>query len=219
MKPPRMNYGACWEMRMAKVYEIDGVIPVIDPTAFVHPDAVIIGDVIIGPECYIGPCACLRGDFGRIVIGAGVNIQDACVIHTFPERDVIVEDNCHVGHGSVLHGCTVRKNALIGISSVVMDHAVIGENAFVAAMAFVKSGTLVGADMLFAGIPAKEIRRLTEEELQWKSNGTMLYQRLAARSLETMKEVLPLQSVESDRKRLSSTKSDACTLPEMKKRI
>jgi carbonic anhydrase/acetyltransferase-like protein (isoleucine patch superfamily) len=204
---------------MAKVYEIDGVIPVIDPTAFVHPDAVIIGDVMIGPECYIGPCACLRGDFGRIVIGAGVNIQDGCVIHTFPEQDMIVEDNCHVGHGSVLHGCTVRKNALIGISSVVMDHAVIGENAFVAAMAFVKSGTLVGANMLFAGIPAKEIRRLTEEELQWKSNGTMLYQRLAARSLETMKEALPLQSVESDRKRLSPTKNDACTLPEMKKRI
>jgi carbonic anhydrase/acetyltransferase-like protein (isoleucine patch superfamily) len=204
---------------MAKVYEIDGVIPVIDPTAFVHPDAVIIGDVMIGPECYIGPCACLRGDFGRIVIGVGVNIQDACVIHTFPELDVIVEDNCHVGHGSVLHGCTVRKNALIGISSVIMDHAVIGENAFVAAMAFVKSGTLVGANMLFAGIPAKEIRRLTEEELQWKSNGTMLYQRLAARSLETMKEALPLQSVESDRKRLSPTKNDACTLPEMKKRI
>lgn len=190
---------------MAKVYEIDGVIPVIDPTAFVHPDAVIIGDVLIGPECYIGPCASLRGDFGQIVIGAGVNIQDACVIHTFPERDVIVEDNCHVGHGSVLHGCTVRKNALIGISSVVMDHAVIGENAFVAAMAFVKSGTLVGANMLFAGIPAKEIRRLTEKELQWKSNGTLLYQRLAARSLETMKEVLPLQSVEPDRKRLSPT--------------
>jgi len=201
---------------MAKVYEIDGIIPVIAPSAFVHPDAVIIGDVIIGPKCYIGPCVCLRGDLGRIIIGAGVNIQDVCVIHSFPELDVTIEDNCHVGHGSVLHGCTVRKNALIGINSVVMDHSVIGENSFVAAMSFVKSGTLVGANMLVAGIPAKEIRRLSEEEIQWKSNGTMLYQRLADSSKATMKEVLPLQSEEPHRKRLGYSINDSKTLYKIK---
>lgn len=201
---------------MAKVYEFDGLIPVIAPTSFVHPDAVIIGDVIIGPGCYIGPCACLRGDLGRIVVGAGVNIQDTCVIHSFPEIDVIVEDNCHMGHGSVLHGCTIRKNALIGMNSVVMDHVVIGENSFVAAMAFVKSGTVVRENMLVAGLPAKEIRPLTTEEIKWKSNATLLYQRLAACSMATMKEVLPLQSVESHRKRSGYMKSDAITLPEMK---
>lgn len=187
-----------------KVYEFDGVVPVIDPSSFVHPDAVIIGDVIIGPCCYIGPCACLRGDFGRIMIGAGANIQDACVIHSFPAMDVILEENCHVGHGAILHGCTIRKNALIGMNSVVMDHVIIGENSFVAAMSFVKSGMSAGANMLIGGVPAKEIRLLKEEEILWKSKGTKLYQRLAARSMMSMQEVVPLESVESDRRRVDN---------------
>ncbi|TWJ14170.1 acyltransferase [Geobacter argillaceus] len=197
---------------MAKVYEMDGVIPVIDPTSFVHPDAVIIGDVIIGPRCYIGPCACLRGDLGRIMIGAGSNIQDTCVIHSFPEVDVLLEENCHVGHGAILHGCTIGRNALIGMNSVVMDRAVIGENSFVAAMSFVKSGMSAGANMLIAGVPAKEIRPLKEEEILWKSKGTMLYQRLAAHSMVSMREVVPLASEEPDRRRVSYTKNDAIPL-------
>jgi len=203
---------------MAKVYEMDGVIPVIDPTSFVHPDAVVIGDVIIGPRCYIGPCACLRGDLGRVMIGAGANIQDACVIHSFPEVDVLLEENCHVGHGAVLHGCTVRNNALIGMNSVVMDRAVIGENSFVAAMSFVKSGMSAGANMLIGGVPAKEIRPLKEEEILWKSKGTMLYQRLAAHSLVSMREVVPLASVEPDRRRVSYSERDAIPLHELKTR-
>ena len=203
---------------MAKVYEMDGVIPVIDPTSFVHPDAVIIGDVIIGPCCYIGPCACLRGDLGRIMIGAGVNIQDTCVIHSFPEVDVIVEENCHVGHGAILHGCTVRRNALIGMNSVVMDHALIGENSFVAAMSFVKSGMSVGANMLIGGVPAKEIRPLKEEEILWKTKGTMLYQRLAAHSIASMREAVPLESIEPDRRRVSYSETDGIPLRELKTR-
>ena len=203
---------------MAKVYEMDGVIPVIDPTSFVHPDAVIIGDVIIGPFCYIGPCACLRGDLGRIMIGAGVNIQDTCVIHSFPEVDVIVEENCHVGHGAILHGCTVRRNALIGMNSVVMDHALIGENSFVAAMSFVKSGMSVGANMLIGGVPAKEIRPLKEEEILWKTKGTMLYQRLAAHSIASMREAVPLESIEPDRRRVSYSEKDSIPLSEFKTR-
>lgn len=189
---------------MAKIYEFDGVIPVIDPTSFVHPDAVIIGDVIIGPGCYIGPYACLRGDLGRIMIGAGANIQDTCVLHSFPGMDLIIEENCHVGHGAVLHGCSVRKNALIGMNSVVMDHAVIGENSFVAAMSFVKAGMSAGANMLIGGVPAKEIRPLNEEELSRKSRGTLLYQQLASRSLASMKAAVPLEAVEPDRKRVAS---------------
>lgn len=203
---------------MAKVYEIDGVIPVIDPTSFVHPDAVVIGDVIIGPCCYIGPCACLRGDLGRIMIGAGSNIQDACVIHSFPEVDVVVEEDCHVGHGAILHGCTIRSNALIGMNSVVMDRAVIGENSFVAAMSFVKSGMSAGANMLIGGVPAKEIRPLQEEEILWKSKGTMLYQRLAAHSIMSMREVVPLESVGPDRRRVSYSRSDAVPLSELETR-
>lgn len=197
---------------MAKVYEFDGVVPVIDPTSFVHPDAVIIGDVIIGPCCYIGACACLRGDFGRIIIGAGVNIQDTCVIHSYPGEDVIVEENCHVGHGAILHGCTIGKNALIGMNSVVMDHAVIGENCFVAAMSFVKSGMSVGANMLIGGMPAREIRPLEEEEMVRKSKGTGLYQKLASRSALSMREAVPLTSVEAGRRRVSYSKNDAATL-------
>ena len=199
---------------MAKVYEFDGVVPVIDPSSFVHPDAVIIGDVIIGPCCYIGPCACLRGDFGRILLGAGANIQDTCVIHSFPEMDVILEEECHVGHGVILHGCTIRKNALIGMNSVLMDNVIIGENSFVAAMSFVKSGMFVGANMLIGGVPAKEIRPLTEEEILWKSKATKLYQRLAAHSITSMREVVPLEAIETNRRRVSYSKKDAMTLGE-----
>ncbi|WP_041267239.1 acyltransferase [Geotalea daltonii] len=188
---------------MAKVYEMGGVIPVIDPTSFVHPDAVIIGDVIIGPNSYIGACACLRGDLGRIVISAGANIQDTCVIHSFPEVDVIVGENGHVGHGAILHGCTIGRNALIGMNAVVMDHAVIGENSFVAAMAFVKSGMTTGANMLIGGMPAREIRPLEKEEITRKAQGTLLYQWLAAQSKVSMREAEPLTEAEPDRGRVS----------------
>ena len=201
---------------MAKVYEIGGVIPVIDPTSFVHPDAVIIGDVIIGPCCYIGPCACLRGDLGRIMIGPGGNIQDTCVIHSFPGRDVILEENCHVGHGAILHGCTIERNALIGMNSVVMDRAVIGENSFVAAMSFVPSGMSAGANMLIGGVPAKEMRPLTEEEIRWKSEGTMLYQRLAAHSIGSLREAAPLESVEPNRRRVATLEPVAIPLDEFR---
>lgn len=200
---------------MAKVYEFDGVVPVIDPTSFVHPDAVIIGDVIIGPCCYIGPCACLRGDLGRIMIGPGVNIQDTCVIHSFPGMDVILEENCHVGHGAVLHGCTIGRNALIGMNSVVMDRAVIGENSFVAAMSFVQAGFIAGANMLIGGVPAKDMRPLSDEEIRWKSKGTRLYQRLAAHSIMSMKEAVPQESVEPDRRRVTNSKDDAIPLSEI----
>ena len=188
---------------MAKVYEIGGVVPVIDQTSFVHPDAVIMGDVIIGPRCYIGPCACLRGDLGRIMVGPGVNIQDGCVIHTFPGADAMLEENSHVGHGAILHGCTIKKNALIGMNSVVMDRAVIGENSFVAAMSFVQAGMSAGANMLIGGVPAKELRPLKEEEIRRKSEGTVLYQRLAAHSIRSLREAVPLQSVEPDRRRVA----------------
>ncbi|HQW21546.1 MAG TPA: phenylacetic acid degradation protein PaaY, partial [Rhodocyclaceae bacterium] len=102
---------------MTKVYSIDGITPVVDPTAFVHPSAVLIGDVIVGPGAYIGPCASLRGDFGRIVVGTGVNVQDGCVMHCFPGCETLVEENGHIGHGAVLHGCIVRRNAMVGINA------------------------------------------------------------------------------------------------------
>lgn len=104
-------------------YEIDGVRPVVHPTAYVHPDAVLIGDVFVGAGCYVAPLASLRGDFGRIVLEEGSNVQDCCVLHSFPGIDTVVEANGHVGHAAVLHACRVGRNALIGMNAVVMDHA------------------------------------------------------------------------------------------------
>lgn len=185
-----------------KVYEIDGVTPVIDPTAYVHPTAVLIGDVIIGPRCYVGPAACLRGDFGRLILKEGANIQDTCVMHGFPNSDTVVEEDGHIGHGAVLHGCVIKKNALVGMNAVVMDGAVVGESAIVAAMGFVKAKFEVPDRTLVAGSPVRIIRELSDKEIQWKSQGTAQYQDLAVRSLNTMREVEALTSVEPDRKRL-----------------
>jgi len=181
------------------VYSIDGVTPVVDPTAYVHPSAVLIGDVIVGAHCYIGPAACLRGDFGRLDIRAGANIQDTCVLHAFPGQDTIVEEGGHIGHGAVLHGCIVQRNALVGMNAVVNDSAVVGESSIVAAMAFVKAQMVIPPRTLVAGIPAKVIRALTDTELAWKVEGTQQYQTLAKRSLATMREVDPLPAPEPGR--------------------
>ncbi len=188
---------------MVKVYEIDGVRPVVDPTAYVHPSAVLIGDVIVGPGSYIGPCASLRGDFGRLVVGAGANIQDCCVMHGFPGSDTIVEDDGHIGHGAILHGCIIRRNVLVGMNAVVMDNAVVGESAIVAAQSFIKAGMEIPPRMLAAGVPAKVMRELTEQEMAWKVDGTDVYKELARRSRASMREVEALTEVEPDRKRLS----------------
>jgi phenylacetic acid degradation protein len=185
-----------------RVWSINGVTPVVDPTAFVHPSAVLIGDVLIGAGCYIGPSACLRGDFGRIDVRAGANLQDCCVMHGFPETDTIVAEDGHIGHGAILHGCVVQKNALVGMNAVVNDNAVIGESAIVAAMAFVKAGMVVPPRTLVAGVPAKVVRTLTDQELAWKVEGTQSYQELARRSLATMVETVALIAVEPDRKRI-----------------
>jgi phenylacetic acid degradation protein len=201
---------------MPKVYAIDGITPVVDPSAYVHPSAVLIGDVIVGGRVYIGPGACLRGDFGRIVVEAGANIQDTCILHPFPDRDLVVEADGHIGHGAILHACTVKRNALVGINAVVNDYAVIGESAIVAAMAFVKADFQVPARTLVAGIPAKVLRALTEDELAWKRDATRQYQELAVRSRATLVEAEALTAVEADRKRIRA--DEAIPLAEMKRR-
>ncbi len=187
---------------MVKVYSFDGVTPVVHPSSFVHPSAVLIGDVIVGPDCYIAPGASLRGDFGRIVIGRGANIQDNCIVHGFPEYDTVVEDEGHIGHGAILHCCHIGRNALVGMNAVVMDKAVVGESAIVAAMAFVKAGMVVPARTLVAGIPARIVRQLTEQEMAWKVEGTALYQQLAQRSFASMRVTEALTEVEADRQRI-----------------
>ncbi len=184
------------------VYAIDGITPVVDPTAYVHPTAVLIGDVIIGPGVYIGPCASLRGDFGRLVVRAGANVQDGCVMHGFPGTDTVVEEDGHIGHGAVLHGCTIRRNALVGMNAVVMDNAVVGESAIIAASAFVKAGMEVPARSLAAGVPAKVMRDLTDQEMRWKAEGTQVYQELNRRSRASMTPVAPLPAEEAGRRRI-----------------
>jgi phenylacetic acid degradation protein len=180
-------------------YSYAGYTPVVDPTAFVHPSATLIGDAIVGAHCYVGPGASMRGDFGRVELRAGSNLQDNCVMHTFPGRVALVEANGHVGHGAVLHGCHVGSGALIGIGAVIMDNVVIGEHALVAAMSFVKEGTQVPPRVLVAGVPARVVRELTEAEIAWKSNGTRVYQELAQRSRAELRECLPLAAVEPGR--------------------
>ena len=187
---------------MVKVYSIEGVIPVVHPDAFVHPTAVLIGDVIIGPGCYIGPGASLRGDFGRIVIAEGSNVQDNCIIHGFPQKETVLEQGAHVGHGAILHCCQVRENALVGMGAIVMDDAEIGKNSYVAAQAFVPAGMNVPEGHLVAGIPATVRREVTEEEIAWKKMGTEEYQRLARRCLQSMQEVDALSEIEADRPKL-----------------
>lgn len=184
-------------------YRLDDWIPVVHPEAYVHPTAVLIGDVVIGPRCYVGPVASLRGDFGRIVLEAGSNVQDTCVMHGFPGADTRVEEDGHVGHGAVLHGCVVGRNALIGMNAVVMDKARIGADAFVAASSFVKAGFEVPDGHLVAGVPARVLRPLTPEELQWKRSGTRAYQQLAERS-QRMVAVEPLRELPADRPRAAA---------------
>ncbi|MBS0426623.1 MAG: phenylacetic acid degradation protein PaaY [Proteobacteria bacterium] len=185
-------------------YAIERVVPVVDPNAYVHPTAVLIGDVIVGPGCYVGPAACLRGDFGRIVLETGSNVQDTCVVHGFPAHDTVVRENGHIGHGAVLHSCIVGRDALVGMNAVVMDDVVIGDRAIVAACAFVPAGTQVPPEVLVAGVPAKVKRPLTEQEMAWKHEGTLTYQDLTRRSLASLREVAPLSQVEADRPRLQA---------------
>ncbi len=199
---------------MGGTYSIEGVIPVVHPTAFVHPDASLIGDVHIGAHCYIGPFASLRGDFGRIEISEGTNVQDCCVLHCFPGRSTFIDVNGHIGHGAVLHGCRIGPDVLIGIGAVIMDEVVVGARSFVGAHSFVKSGMEVPDGWLMAGSPARQVRQLTDVEMDWKANGTVIYQDLAARSLASLRRVEPLAEVEPGRPSLAVDRTIARPLSE-----
>ena len=188
------------------VFALDGVTPVVDPSAFVHPSAVLIGDVIVGPGCYVGPNACLRGDFGRVVLEQGVNVQDTCVLHSFPGEEVVIERDGHIGHGAVLHGCRIGTNVLVGMNAVIMDGAKIGELTIVAACTFVKAGYISPPRVLLAGIPAKVLRELSDNEISHKKLATRTYQELAIRCLSRLEMVAPLTAEEAGRKRIGIAK-------------
>ena len=180
-------------------YTYEGVTPVVDSTAFVHPTAVLIGDVIIGAGCLVGPNAVLRGDIGRLELRARSNVQDGCIVHCFPGKDVVVHEDGHVGHGAVLHGCTIGRNALIGMNAVLMDDVSVGENSIVGALSFVKERTKIPPNTMWAGAPAKQLRELTEKEVVWKSRGTTIYHHLAKQHLATEQLIEPLQEADAAR--------------------
>lgn len=173
-------------------YSIDGVIPVVSPQAYVHPTAVLIGDVIIEEGVYVGPFAALRADFGRIHLKKNSNIQDSCTVHGFGGSVTVIEEYGHIGHGAILHGCQIGKNVLVGMNSVILDEAEIGENTIIGANSTVKAKAQIPANVLALGSPAKVIRTLEDKEIAWKSYGTQEYIRLAQRCLNSMQEVEPL---------------------------
>jgi len=201
---------------MPQIYSYDDIVPVIDETAFVHDAAVVIGDVIIGPNCYVGPGAVLRGDFGRIRVGKGSNVQETCVIHSFPDQDVVLEPNSHIGHGAVLHGCHICENVLIGMNAVVMDKAVIGRDCIVGALSFIKAGTEFPAGQMIAGSPAHILRSLTDKEIDWKRRGTGVYQALARAAPEKLRKTSPLKREEPNRKRVTAPKYDPLVIERAK---
>lgn len=191
-----------------RIYSWDGIVPVIDPTAFVHPEAVVIGDVIIGAACYVGPGAVLRGDFGRIVMETGSNLQETCVVHAFPGKDVVIEEAGHIGHGAVLHGCRIGRNAMVGMNAVVMDEAVVGADSIVAALAFLKAGAVIPPRRLAVGSPAKVLRELSDDEIAWKAQGTAIYQRLALEAQQKLRPTTALTTPELDRRRAQAPDYD-----------
>ena len=201
---------------MGHYYEFKGFIPVVPEDAYVHPQAVLIGNVILGHGCYIGPGASLRGDFGRIEIGDGANVQDNCIMHSFPGRDAIVEQDGHIGHGAILHGCRIGRNSLIGMNSVIMDGVDLGENSIVGAQAFVKAGTIIPPRSMVVGAPSRILRQVSDKELEWKTAGTKQYQALAQDCLNGMAKVEPLREVEPGR--LKTAKSELAPLVEVNRK-
>jgi len=186
-------------------YSLDGLTPVVHPSAFVHPTAVLIGDVIVGAGCYVGPLASLRGDFGRIVLEEGANLQDTCVMHGFPDSDTVVERHGHIGHGAVIHGCRIGADALIGMNAAVMDRASIGARSFGSASAFVKAGFVCEPQSLVMGTPASVKRLLGDEEVAWKQAATREYQLLAQRCRQSLEECQPLSAPEPGRRHVWSS--------------
>ena len=184
-------------------YSFEGIRPVVHPTSFLHPTASLIGDVQVGPGCYIGAGASLRGDFGRIVVEGDSSVQDNCTLHTGAGSDCVIGRGATVGHGSIVHGATIGENALVGMNAVVLDEAVIGPESLVGALSLVKSDMRAPARSLIAGNPAKIVRALPAEAVVWKNDGDGEYQRLARQSLTDFEECEPLAEPEPDRRRVS----------------
>ncbi|MGM5468662.1 transferase hexapeptide repeat family protein [Flavobacteriaceae bacterium LMO-SS05] len=182
------------------IYAFQGYIPVVHESSFVHPLAAVTGNVIIGKNCYVGPGAAIRGDWGQIILEDGVNVQENCTIHMFPGKSITLKESAHVGHGAIIHGANLGRNCLIGMNSVIMDDAEIGDESIVGAMSFVKAETIIPNRSLVVGNPAKVIRKVSDEMITWKTKGTQLYQQLPADCHKSLKEVEALREVPENMK-------------------
>lgn len=183
-------------------YEYKGIKPVVHESAYVHPQAVVTGHVIIGKNVYIGPGAAVRGDFGKINIEDGCNVQENCTIHMFPGVTVTLKENAHIGHGAIIHGATIGRNCLVGMNAVIMDDVIVGDECIVGALSFVKAKEVIPARSLVAGNPAKIIKQVSDEMIGWKTEGTKVYQQLAIDCHDEMIACEPLREIPSDRKEI-----------------
>ena len=181
------------------IYSFGGYIPVINESSFVHPLAAVTGNVIIGKDCYIGPGAAIRGDWGQIILEDGVNVQENCTIHMFPGKSIILKESAHIGHGAIIHGAIIGKNVMIGMNSVVMDGAEVGDDSIIGAMSFVKAAMKIPKRSLVVGNPAKIIKEVNDTMIAWKTKGTHFYQQLPKECHESLKEVDPLREIPTER--------------------
>lgn len=181
------------------IYSFKGFIPVVHESSFVHPQAAVTGNVIIGKNVYIGPGAAIRGDWGGVVIEDGCNVQENCTIHMFPGVTVVLKEGAHIGHGAVIHGATIGKNCLVGMNAVIMDEVVLGDECIVGALSFIKAGEKFDSRSLIVGNPAKKIKDVGEEMISWKTTGTRLYQALPAEMAAEWQACEPLRTIPADR--------------------
>ena len=181
------------------IYEFNGIKPVVHESSFIHPQAAVTGNVVIGKDVYVGPSAALRGDWGAIVIEDGCNVQENCTVHMFPGVTVLLKESAHIGHGAIIHGGTIGKNSLVGMNAVVMDNVIVGDECIIGALCFVPEGMKIPDRKIAVGNPAKIIKDVSDEMIKWKTEGTKLYQQLPAELYETLKECDPLRKVPAKR--------------------
>lgn len=181
------------------IFEFKGFVPVVHPTAFVHPQATVTGNVVIGKDVYIGPGAALRGDWGAVIVKDGCNVQENCTIHMFPGKEAILETNAHIGHGAIIHGALIGENCMVGMNAVIMDEVVLGKDSIVGALSFVKAGAEFPERSLIVGNPAKRIKEVSDKMIEWKTKGTQLYQTLPEDCRNHLREVEPLREMPENR--------------------
>jgi phenylacetic acid degradation protein/carnitine operon protein CaiE len=181
------------------IYSFKNFIPVIHPSSFIHPQACVTGNVIIGKDCYIGPGAALRGDWGAIVIEDGCNVQENCTIHMFPGVTVLLKAGAHIGHGAIIHGAIIGQNCMVGMNAVIMDHVNLGDESLVGALSFIKEGEQIPARSMVVGNPSKIIKQVSDEMIAWKTKGTSLYQQLPIEMHESWKPCESLREIPADR--------------------